>query len=757
MSEESGWRARSKSLQDSGSIAGSTTDPNARQLYEFGPYRLDPAERKLVRGNEIVALPPKAFDTLVLMVRNSGHLLEKDELMRTLWPDAFVEEGSLSNNIFLLRKALGEDTAFIETVPRRGYRFVGAVRRFPLGGGGSGEDQAEAPPAPEPVPSATVSWVQWRKVGTWILASAICSIALMLVYFEFRPRAEPSSFNAVPFAAYPGVEGCPAFSPDGSQIVFSWNGDPESQLPRSAGYSFSGAQSQDLYVKVIGHENPVRLTHHPSEWICPAWSPDGKQIAFHRVSGTDTGVYVVPALGGPERKLRSTTRSHWFEVVPISWSPDGKWIAYVDSPAGNEGRLFLLSVETLERKEIPHPAGCLADWLPAFSHSGKQLAYFCLHNPNNFVNGLYVLEISDGLPHLLTTVDGYWGPGPPAWTADDRKLVFANPQYGTAGMGSSLYEKTLVGGALAKLPLAQNAYEPTISGKGDKLAFVSTISDGHMEIWRKDLLNQQAPGMQLVPSSFEQREPEYAPDGRHIAFVSKRSGMNEIWVSDADGRNLVQISNLKDSRTAGPHWSPDSRKLVFYSAQAGRGEVYIADISERMPRKLVTNIADIAFPNWSHDGQWIYFMPVGTNHGIYRCPANGGDADLLVALPQADLGENPQEAFDGETVYFSRVGFDTPLEMVSIKRPGNISVLQGMPKVLNLFAWTVVPGGIYFVPAETPKSVHYFDFVTKQVRPVLEMEKDFGSGLSVSVDGRWILYSQSDEINSNVMLVEKFR
>ena len=76
-------------------------------------------------------LTPKAFDTLVLLVRNSGHLLEKDELISTLWPDTFVEEGSLSNNIFLLRKALGEDPAFIETVPRRGYRFVGAVRQLP--------------------------------------------------------------------------------------------------------------------------------------------------------------------------------------------------------------------------------------------------------------------------------------------------------------------------------------------------------------------------------------------------------------------------------------------------------------------------------------------------------------------------------------------------------------------------------------------------------------------------------------------------
>jgi TolB-like protein/DNA-binding winged helix-turn-helix (wHTH) protein/Tfp pilus assembly protein PilF len=131
MSNETSQRSASGGHRDSLSAAKETPSQETPRLYEFGPFRLDPTERKLLRGNEIVALTPKAFDTLLLLVRNSGHLLEKDELITMLWPDSFVEEGSLSNNIFLLRKALGEDPAFIETVPRRGYRFIGAVRQFP--------------------------------------------------------------------------------------------------------------------------------------------------------------------------------------------------------------------------------------------------------------------------------------------------------------------------------------------------------------------------------------------------------------------------------------------------------------------------------------------------------------------------------------------------------------------------------------------------------------------------------------------------
>ena len=131
MSEETRRGAATEGLRNPPSAGKETPSHETPRLYEFGAFRLDPAERKLMRGNEIVALTPKAFDTLLLLVRNSGHLMEKEEPSGCFGADTFVEEGSLSNNIFLLRKALGEDPAFIETVPRRGYRFIGAVRQFP--------------------------------------------------------------------------------------------------------------------------------------------------------------------------------------------------------------------------------------------------------------------------------------------------------------------------------------------------------------------------------------------------------------------------------------------------------------------------------------------------------------------------------------------------------------------------------------------------------------------------------------------------
>src|SRR5208283_4931469 len=95
------------------------------RVYEFGPFRYDPAQRLLFRGGEVVALPPKAIDTLHVLIERRGQIVEKAELMRLVWPDCTVEEVGLARNVSLLRKALGDDQEqFITTIPKRGYRFV---------------------------------------------------------------------------------------------------------------------------------------------------------------------------------------------------------------------------------------------------------------------------------------------------------------------------------------------------------------------------------------------------------------------------------------------------------------------------------------------------------------------------------------------------------------------------------------------------------------------------------------------------------
>jgi TolB-like protein/DNA-binding winged helix-turn-helix (wHTH) protein/Tfp pilus assembly protein PilF len=200
MSQETGYRSSSKRVNDIVSTAQSTNQ-ETRILYEFGPYLLDPSERKLCRGDEIVALPPKAFDTLLLMVRNSGRLMEKGELIETLWPDSFVEEGSLSNNVFLLRKALGEDPQYIETVPKRGYRFVGAVRCLPDGIPGHRDEAEFQTPRPGAVAVAAKALpiLLTRAVGIASLVLLTLLAAAVWYYHSSGGREAIHSVAVLPF------------------------------------------------------------------------------------------------------------------------------------------------------------------------------------------------------------------------------------------------------------------------------------------------------------------------------------------------------------------------------------------------------------------------------------------------------------------------------------------------------------------------------------------------------------------------------
>ena len=164
-------------------------------------------------------------------------------------------------------------------------------------------------------------------------------------------------------------------------------------------------------------------------------------------------------------------------------------------------------------------------------------------------------------------------------------------------------------GRSRQLAFAGSAQLPTVSPKGDKLAYSSHFTSSN--IWRRDLLHPESPAVELIPSSRAQWDAQYSPDGKRIAFASVRSGLQGVWISSDDGSNLVQISN-PDYLSGSPQWSPDGNKIAFDSHPRDRWEIYVADVAERKPRKLVTNISDVIRPHWSRDGKWIYFRSDGT-------------------------------------------------------------------------------------------------------------------------------------------------
>lgn len=205
--------AFSKEFQSSVQCPGPPSD-----VYEFGPYRLDAGERVLTLGHERLPLAPKTFDLLLLMVRNPGHAFAKRELMTVLWPDTFVEDGNVSFQISTLRKALGDaGSAWIENVPRHGYRFAADVVTNVVPVQMPAASTVETPSTLQAAPPA-------RSRTWWGLTTGLVGVVMVavgyLLFVSARPTEPlaPSTGIATPLTAYPGVEIGPSLSPDGNQV-----------------------------------------------------------------------------------------------------------------------------------------------------------------------------------------------------------------------------------------------------------------------------------------------------------------------------------------------------------------------------------------------------------------------------------------------------------------------------------------------------------------------------------------------------------
>ncbi|HMX28808.1 MAG TPA: winged helix-turn-helix domain-containing protein, partial [Blastocatellia bacterium] len=510
------------------------------RIYEFGGFRLEVAERRLLRAGEAVKLAPKEFDLLVLLVEQAGRALKKDDLLSQLWPDVVVEEGTLTRNVSRLRTALGETREgekFIETLPKFGYRFLApvsakAVPMQPV----VIENPARAaepsvvvrsePPARAAKVSSNARWV-WVLIAVALLAGT----GLTAYFFRAKPapvKTEPAA-KIVPFTGLAGRENHPAFSPDGRQLAFTWRPD--------------GSDNLDIYVKLIGAGEPLRLTTNPDSDVFPSWSPDGRFIAWVRGYGEFNEIYVMPALGGSERRVFKTRQAVW---SGLSWSRDGKQLAIADGQ-GDEARssIYLIPVEGGETETIQRvtnaPTGA-GDSYPAFAPDGQAIAFRRIFNDS--LSELFISDAPGKEPRQLTAeqavIEGF------TWTPDGSELIYSVNRNGSASLHRIRRDTPQPARGQAFGAAGRKAFFPTISPDGGQIAFVEPLDDAN--IWQ---LVPNGKPRKLIASNHADHSAQISPDGQRIVFVSDRSGGEELWLCRADGSNPQQLTQ-RNAPTGSP-------------------------------------------------------------------------------------------------------------------------------------------------------------------------------------------------------------
>jgi Tol biopolymer transport system component/DNA-binding winged helix-turn-helix (wHTH) protein len=704
-----------------------------RQIYEFGPFRLNATGRELLRGDRLVPLPPKVLDTLVLLIENRGQLVEKDELLRSIWPDTYVEQNSLMHNISVLRKVLGDapdGKSYIETAPRRGYRFVGTVRI-------AGNEAVDGEPG-RARPSRPVI-----AVAAGLLIVLVAGVAISM-----KPAVIPP-FEITPLTSYPGTEAYPTFSPDGRQVAFSWNGEKQDQF--------------DIYVKTLGVDSPRRLTSDLETECHLAWSADGAWIAFNHCGSTEpgapagqVGLYVIPSSGGPKRRIAYVYEGGNPFGRTFTWAPSSKALISAKALGGSaDTGLVLLSIETTaELRRLTSPERGNWDDHPAVSPDGRTLAF--VRWRAHGISDIYLLSLDKGLvahaePRRLTFKNDFIRNL--LWTNDGVDLLYAAGNEGTGGVWRV---RARPGATPIKVPALTGAVDLALSSQG-KLAYA--LREWDFDIWRAGLdanVSPRTPAA-LIASTFTDAEPRYSPDGKSIAFISNRSGAMEIWRSKADGTAATQATSLR-GEAGSPNWSPDGAEIAFDCRLEGNVDVYVSSVADGKIRRLTTDPGVHTTPSWSRDGRWIYFASKRTGRlEVWRAPSHGGGAMQVTKSG----GFFASESADGKYLFYAKTGdFPAALWRKSLETGEEEQIIDSMR---DWSAFAVFADGIYFIPNREPAAkfprfqVDFYDLSNRSIRAVAEVDKWSGVGFAISPDRRWVLFAPSETHGGDLMLVENFR
>lgn len=593
------------------------------------------------------------------------------------------------------------------------------------------QDEVE-PPTP---PARSKKWL-------WLAALVpLAGVSALLLH------PSPSSLPPLPWkfevlTSYPGSQQQASFSPDGSHFAFAWNGGDRPDT--------------DIYVQAVGSAEPIRLTRHPYVDMSPAWSPDGKWIAFLRRSPELTlELLMLPAFGGAERKLADLGERLYMDALQLSWSPDGKWLAFPDRGPNGYG-IRALAPETGERRQLTMARFSRNDLDPAFSPDGRSLAF---RRGNDTLAEIMVLPLSPDLsprgePRAVTHLDSRtFGP---AWSADGRHIFFMS---GTWLSHTNLYRVQVVPAVTQPEAVTTASWEShssvSVSWRKGLLAYCRKVAD--VNIWMLEKQGQiwKAPKqVRNLSSTLTEKDPDFSPDGRQVAFMSDRSGSPELWISRLDGYQARKLTSFGGGLIDNPRWSPDGRQIAFCAIWQRSSTIWLVDTAGGQPRKFLDNAWS---PSWSADGRFLYHVRTEPNQPsrgkqdpqpvwrVYRIPAGGGESRPAVAATPSFA---PVESADGRYLFY-RDG----------KGLWRLPLAGGNPTFLTPIRWTtpyvVSIDGVFFLAEQDrrmqDRALLFLPFHVGAPVQVARVPTFQGFGLAVSRDGKTLLYSQLDQELTSLM------
>ena len=693
---------------------------SSHHFYEFGPFRLDSAAPLLLRSGDLVPLPPKALDVLVVLVDKRGTLVSRDELVSAVWPDTFVEESNLGHHISLLRKTLGNvdnGQPYIETISKRGYRFTGPVRHAtevaqPPDGDGPpvpvlyALTEAAAPELsvmsidpsiPSNVATRThASPLRWGVTGALlgvVLASAVGWLALRNrdvapIVAQFTVSLPPGEVLVTPGQASAAV-----LSPDGTRLVYAGSRDGLSQLylrsfseleakpipgTRGAMSPFFSPDGQWVGFRQASKLKKIALAGGDPVTICdsggllhfPSWGSDDN-IFFVRIP--TEGIVSVPASGGAPRIVVAVDRGKGerrFLSPVLLPGGDAMLFSVVKESveSSDDASIVLQSLKTGDRKVLIE-GGMGAHYSPsghlvylrggALFSAPFDLKRLAITGTGVLVKqGVLVSPVAE-VAHFDLSSNGSLAYVPGASIGSKRLPVWVDRD-----------------GNAQPLPLPPRAYlHPRISPDGRQVA-MEIESPAH-NLFTYDLARGVLTQVTLDAGS---HRPVWSPDGKRLTFSTPRTGRYIMWSIPADRSGPEERLTSIGFGHRASSWSPDGRVLAFddNDADSGAGDVGVLEMDrDRKPRPFAATRFAEGSPKFSPDSRWIaYSSNESGRNEIYAQAYPGPGPKLQISIGG---GTDPVWARNGKELFY-RNGDNMMVVEIRLQP----SLAPGKPRVL----WT---------------------------------------------------------------------
>jgi Tol biopolymer transport system component/DNA-binding winged helix-turn-helix (wHTH) protein len=634
------------------------------RIIRFGSFEFHVQSGELRKNGLKLKLTGQPFQALAILLERPGEVVTREELQKRLWPDTFVDvDHNLNTAINKIREALSdsaESPRFVETLPRRGYRFVA-----PVEGAGFGKIPVEVLNGGAPKRAS-----KRPRILRLAILFAACLVLAGVGFFVYL-RRPVSGLPKQPTLTRVTFD-------DGLQIGVTWSPDG-----RYISYSSDRGGKFDIWVQQVSGGDPVQITKGPGNNWQPDWSPDGKYIVYRSEEG-EGGIFVVPALGGAglERKIAP------FGYYP-RWSPDSSRILLQTIGFGLPCQFYVVGLDGNPPRAVQEDltnqiSATSAAWHP----DGKRISVWggdweMRPSPMPMfwtvpVDGGTAIKTEIG-PEVQKVAETIAGSGISAWADSDFKFSWARS-------GTAIYfERTFRGArniwrmkidpqslravAIERLTTGTELdSEFSASPDGSKMAFTS--ESRRVQAWMFPFDAQRGrvtgSGSAVTSPGMEAWDTSISRDGRRLAFSAKRSGRWELWEKSlTDGRETPIAADDSYVRS-GPQWSPDGTRLAYFRMKTSSGGGQAVLWSKGRGEEPITTLSPLGpfVFDWSPDGEWLLASQAnaeGSQAEIWTLPAaesamKGKERKLVASDAKTNLWQS-RFSPDGRWIVFEAEAF----------------------------------------------------------------------------------------------------